>query len=76
MGNCLSKCDNEPFHAHYWTPVTPGHLKDVISGVWKNRVKFLVKGIHRNPIIDYLGLSKNASLLNIHGRFPPQSFQY
>ena len=76
MGNCLSKCDNEPFSAHCWTPVTSRHLKKVMSGVWKNPVKFFATGIHRNFIMEYLGLLKKASLLDIYDRLPPQSFEY
>ena len=47
-----------------------------MSGIWKNPVKFFATGIHRNFIMEYLGLLKKASLLDIYDRFPPQSFEY
>ena len=47
-----------------------------MSVVWKNPVKFFATGIRRNFIMEYLGLLKKASLLDIYDRLPPQSFEY
>ena len=74
MGNCLSKCNDKPFYACCcWTPFTSGRPKKAPSPIRKDPVKFFATGLHRNPMIEYLGLSKKASLLDIYDRFPLQS---
>ena len=74
MGNCLSKCNDKPFSACCsWTPVTSGRPKKAPSAIRKDPVKFFATGLHRNPMMEYLGLLKKASLLDIYDRFPLQS---
>ena len=67
MGNCLSKCNDKPFSARCcWITVTSRRLKKVASGTRKDPVKFFATGMHRNPMMEYLGLLKKASLLDIY----------
>ena len=74
MGNYLSRCNDKSFSTRCcWKPVTSGRLKKAASGIQKEPVKFFAAGVHRNPMTEYLGLLKKASLLDIYHRFPPQS---
>ena len=50
MGNCLSKCDNEPFTLHAPRPPTLGYTKKFVSGIEKRRVKYFATNIYK-----YLG---------------------
>ena len=50
MGSSLSKCKKKPFTQPktflHTPPVTSGHIKEVISSVQKNPVKYFATGVH------------------------------
>ena len=72
MENCLSKCNDKPFTLHT-PPVTSGHLKKAISGVWKNPVKYLATGVHQKYGYERFTQSIKSSLIDRYDRFPPHS---
>ena len=73
MGNCLSKFNHKPFTFHT-PPLTTGHLKKVASGIRKNPVKYFASGIHRNYGYEIFTQSIKSILMDVHDRFPSQSF--
>ena len=46
IGNCLSKFNDKTFNI-YMPPLASGHLKNVVSGVRKNPVKYFASGVHQ-----------------------------
>ena len=74
MGNCLSKFNDKPVTLHT-PPLTAGHLKKVVSGIWKNSVKYFASGIHWNYGYERLTQIIKSSLIDVYDRFPLQSFE-
>ena len=72
MGNCLPKFNEKPFNLH--TPTwTSGHLKEVVSGIRKNPVKYFATGVHQKYGYERFTQSIKSSLIDIYDRFPSQS---
>ena len=71
MGNCLSKFNDKPFTLH--TP--PLIAGQVASGTRKNPVKYFASGLHRNYAHERFTQSIKSSLIDVHDRFPLQSFE-
>ena len=66
MRNFLSKFNDKPFTLQY-TPSTSGHLKKLLSGVRKNRVKYFV---HQEYGYERITQSIKSSLIDVYDRTP------
>ena len=66
MRNFLSKFNDKPFTLQY-TPSTSGHLKKLLSGVRKNRVKYFVLQEYGYEKITQ---SIKSSLIDVYDRTP------
>ena len=74
MGNCLSKFNDKTFTLHT-PPLTSGHLKKVVSGIWKNPVKSFATGIHQEYGYERITQSIKSSLMEVYDKFPSQTFE-
>ena len=73
MGSCISKSnDDKSFILLQDRPLASGHLKKLMSGIQKNRVKYFASGVHKE-----YGYEKitQSSLMDVYDRFPLQSFE-
>ena len=74
MGNCISKFNDKPFNLHT-QPLPSGHLKKVARGIRKNPVKYFAMGVHQKYGYERFTRSIKSSLMDVHDRFPPQTFE-
>ena len=76
MGNCLSKFnDDKSFTLLQDRPLASGHLKNLLSGVQKNRVKYFASGVHREYGHQRITQCIKSSLMDVYDRFPLQYFE-
>ena len=76
MRNCLSKFnDDKSFTLLQDRPLASGHLKKLLSGVQKNRVKYFTSGVHKEYGYQNITQSIKSSLMDVYDRFPLQSFE-
>ena len=75
MRNCLSKFnDDKSFTLLQDRPLASGHLKKLLGGVQKNRVKYFTSGLHKE--YGYQNITQSIkSLIDVYDRFPLQSFE-
>ena len=74
MGKCLSKFnDDKSFTLLQDRPLASGHLKKLLSGVQKNRVKWFASGVHKEYGYQKITQSIKGSLMHVYDRFPLQS---
>ena len=52
-----------------------GHLKQLLSGVQKNHVKYFPSGVHKEYGYQKITPSIKSSLIDAYHRFPSQSFE-
>ena len=76
MRNCLSKFnDDKSFTLPQDRPLASGHLKKLLSGVQKNRVKYFTSCVHKEYGYQNITQSIKSSLMDVYDRFPLQSFE-
>ena len=76
MGKCLSKFnDNKSFTLLQDRPLASGHLKKLLSGVQKNRVKYFTSCVHKEYGYQNITQSIKSSLMDVYDRFPIQYFE-
>ena len=76
MRNCLSKFnDDKSFTLLQDRPLPSGHLKRLLSGVQKNRVKYFTSGVHKEYGYQKITQSIKSSLMDVYDRFPIQYFE-
>ena len=64
MRNCLSKFNDEPFTLQD-TPLSSGHLKRLLYGVQKNRVKYFASGVHKEYGYEKITMKVLSSLIDV-----------
>ena len=56
-------------------PLASGHLKKLLSGVRKNRVKYFALDVHKEYEYQKITKSIKSSFIDVYDRFPAQSFE-
>ena len=74
MGNCLSKFNDKSFTLQC-TPSASEHLKKLLNGTRKNRVKYFAWGVYQKYGYEKITQSIKCSLMNVYDRFPLQYFE-
>ena len=74
MENCLSKLNDKSSTLHT-PPLTSGHLKKMVIGIRKKPVMYFARDVHQNYGYEKITQSIKSSLMDLHDRFPSQSFE-